>query len=80
MEPAVRAHQIHALASAAGHLRCALDALSVDGCDWFTTYVLVVLAAIDGQIATLEGLAEPMVRGVDQSSRLHLMISRPTSE
>ena len=58
MEPAVRAHQIHALADAAGHLRCALDALSVDGCDWFTTYILVLLSAIDGQITTLMGLAD----------------------
>ena len=58
LAPTVRANQIHALAGAAVYLRCALDALSIDGCDWFTTYIRIILDAIDGQIATLEGLAD----------------------
>lgn len=50
------AHQVRALCGVACHLAAALDALSLSGCDWFTTEILDMLAVIDGQIALLEEL------------------------
>ena len=53
--------QVLVLARVAAHLASALDILSLNGCDWFTTDLAEMLAVIDGQIATLEqiGTDEP---------------------
>jgi len=50
------AHQIRALSGVAGYLCSVLDVLALNGCDWFTTDILEMLAAIDGQIAVLKEL------------------------
>ena len=49
-----RIHEIRALSGAAGHLCSALEALARSDCDWYTTDLLEMLSAIDGQIAVLE--------------------------
>ncbi len=51
-----RAHQIRVLSGAAGHLCSALEALARSDCDWYTTDLLEMLSAIDGQIAALREL------------------------
>jgi len=48
---------IRVLAGAAAHLASALDVLSNHGCDWFLADLAEMLEVIDGQIATLEALA-----------------------
>jgi hypothetical protein len=48
-----RAHQIRVLSGVASHLCSALDALARSECDWYTTDLLEMLSAIDGQIAVL---------------------------
>jgi hypothetical protein len=48
-----RAHQIRVLSGVAGHLCSALDALARSDCDSYTTDLLEMLSAIDGQIAVL---------------------------
>jgi len=58
-----RAHQIRVLSGVAGHLCSALEALSRSDCDWYTTDLLEMLSAIDGQIAVLEDLDEGRPRG-----------------
>jgi hypothetical protein len=50
--------QIRVLAGAAAHLASALDVLSLSGCNWFTADLVEMLAVIDGQIATLQELAD----------------------
>jgi len=50
---AARADQIRVLSGVAGHLCSALDALARSECDWYTTDLLEMLSAIDGQIAVL---------------------------
>ena len=57
-EAAARAHQIRVLSGVAGHLCSALEALSRSHCDWYTTDLLEMLSAIDGQIAVLRELDE----------------------
>jgi hypothetical protein len=47
------ARQIRVLSGVAGHLCSAIDALSRSDCDWYTTDLLEMLSAIDGQIAVL---------------------------
>ena len=49
-----RANQIRILSGVAGHLCSALEALANSDCDWYTTDLLEMLSAIDGQIAVLE--------------------------
>ena len=51
-----RAHQIRILSGVAGHLCSALEALARSDCDWYTTDLLEMLSAIDGQIQALKGL------------------------
>jgi len=51
------------LSGVAGHLCSALEALSRSDCDWYTTDLLEMLSAIDGQIAVLEDLDEGRPRG-----------------
>jgi hypothetical protein len=51
-----RAHQIRILSGVAGHLCSALEALARSDCDWYTTDLLEMLSAIDGQIAALKEL------------------------
>ena len=58
-----QAHQIRVLSGIAGHLCSALEALSRSDCDWYTTDLLEMLSAIDGQIAVLEDLDEGRPRG-----------------
>ena len=48
------AHQIRVLSGVAGHLCSAIEALSRSDCDWYTTDLLDMLSAIDGQIAVLK--------------------------
>ena len=48
-----RADQIRVLSGVAGYLCSALDALARSQCDWYTTDLLAMLSAIDGQIAVL---------------------------
>ena len=55
MQPAEeRADQIRILSGVAGHLCSALEALAKSDCDWYTTDLLEMLSAIDGQIAVLK--------------------------
>ena len=49
-----RAHQIRVLSGVAGHLCAAIDALARSDCDGYTTDLLEMLSAIDGQIAVLK--------------------------
>jgi hypothetical protein len=49
-----RANQIRILSGVAGHLCLAIDALAKSDCDWYTTDLLDMLSAIDGQIAVLK--------------------------
>jgi hypothetical protein len=49
-----RASQIRILSGVAGHLCLAIDALAKSDCDWYTTDLLDMLSAIDGQIAVLK--------------------------
>lgn len=49
-----RANQIRILSGVAGHLSSALDALARSDCDWYTSDLLEMLSAIDGQIAVLK--------------------------
>ena len=58
-----RAHQIRVLSGVAGHLCSALETLSRSDCDRYTTDLLEMLSAIDGQIAVLEDLDEGRPRG-----------------
>jgi len=51
-----RAHQIRLLAGVAAHLCSAIEGLARSDCDWYTTDLLEMLSAIDGQIAVLKGL------------------------
>ena len=51
-----REHQIRVLSGVAGHLCSALEALSRSGCDSYTSDLLAMLSAIDGQIAVLKEL------------------------
>jgi len=44
------------LSGVAGHLCSALEALSRSDCDWYSTDLLEMLSAIDGQIAMLKEL------------------------
>ena len=53
-----REHQIRVLSGVAGHLCSALEALSRSDCDWYTSDLLAMLSAIDGQIAVLKELDE----------------------
>ena len=53
-----RADQIRVLSGVAGHLCSALEVLSRSDCDWYTTDLLEMLSAIDGQIAVLKELDE----------------------
>jgi hypothetical protein len=53
-----RADQIRVLSGVAGHLCSALEVLSRSDCDWYTTDLLEMLSAIDGQIAVLKDLDE----------------------
>ena len=53
-----REHQIRVLAGVAGHLCSALEALSRSECDSYTSDLLAMLSAIDGQIAVLKELDE----------------------
>jgi hypothetical protein len=62
-EADARAHQIRVLSGVAGHLCSALEALSRSDCDWYTTDLLEMLSAIDGQIAVLTELDEERPRG-----------------
>jgi len=48
-----RAQQIRVLSGVAGHLCSAIEALARSDCDWYTTDLLEMLSAIDGQIAVL---------------------------
>lgn len=59
------AHKISALSSAAGYLCSALKELAISECNAFTADVLEVLAAIDGEIASLEreSGAAPAIEG-----------------
>lgn len=50
------AHQIRVLSGVAGHLCSALEALARSDCDWYTTDLLEMLSAIDGEIAALKKL------------------------
>ena len=59
-----RADQIRVLSGAAGHLCAALEALSRSDCDWYTTDLLEMLSAIDGQIAVLKELDEGLPLGL----------------
>ncbi len=52
------ADQIRVLSGVAGHLCSALEALSRSDCDSYTSDLLAMLSAIDGQIAVLKGLDE----------------------
>ena len=56
LETDARAHQIRVLSGVAGHLCLALEALARSDCDWYTTDLLELLSAIDGQIAALREL------------------------
>jgi hypothetical protein len=49
-----RANQIRILSGVAGHLCLAIDVLAKSDCDWYTTDLLDMLSAIDGQIAVLK--------------------------
>ena len=49
-----RANQIRILSGVAGHLCSALEALAKSDCDSYTTDLLEMLSAIDGQIAVLK--------------------------
>jgi len=49
-----RANQIRILSGVAGHLCSALETLARNECDWYTTDLLEMLSAIDGQIAVLK--------------------------
>ena len=51
-----REHQIRVLSGVAGHLCSALEALSRSECDSYTSDLLAMLSAIDGQIAVLKEL------------------------
>jgi hypothetical protein len=51
-----RVHQIRVLSGVAGHLCAALEALTRSDCDWYTTDLLEMLSAIDGEIAALRAL------------------------
>jgi hypothetical protein len=51
-----RADQIRVLSGVAGHLCSALEELARSDCDWYTTDLLEMLSAIDGQIAALREL------------------------
>jgi hypothetical protein len=53
-----RAHQIRVLSGVAGHLCSALEALSRSDCDSYSSDLLAMLSAIDGQIAVLKELDE----------------------
>ena len=56
-----RAHQIRVLSGVAGYLCSALEALARSDCDWYTTDLLELLSAIDGQIAALRELDAGLV-------------------
>jgi hypothetical protein len=49
-----RANQIRILSGVAGHLCSALEALATSDSDWYTSDLLEMLSAIDGQIAVLK--------------------------
>ncbi len=49
-----RAAQIRILSGVAGHLCSAIEALTQSDCDWYSTDLLEMLSAIDGQIAVLK--------------------------
>ncbi len=55
-ESNARADQIRILSGVAGHLCSALEQLARSDCDWYTTDLLEMLSAIDGQIAALKEL------------------------
>ena len=57
-DASVRGHQIRVLSGVAGHLCSALEALSRSDCDSYTSDLLAMLSAIDGQIAVLKELDE----------------------
>lgn len=63
-EADARAHQIRVLSGVAGHLCSALEALARSDCDWYTTDLLEMLSAIDGQIAVLKAIDEERPRGL----------------
>ena len=56
-----RAHQIRVLSGVAGYLCSALETLARSDCDWYTTDLVELLSAIDGQIAALQELDAGLV-------------------
>jgi len=62
------------LSGVAGHLCSALEALSRSDCDWYSTDLLEMLSAIDGQIAMLKedvrSASELVALGYCQNSRV----------
>ena len=65
LDAGVHAHKIRALSGAAAYLCSALKELGISECHSFAADVLDMLAAIDGEIASLErqGGAAPAADG-----------------
>jgi len=53
-DPGLRAHQVRVLASVAGHLASAIEAVSLGECQWVASEIVEVLGVVEDLIDLLE--------------------------